>query len=210
MKKVTITLLLLVALTGLLGCRTTRATLKTDTKQEVRQEQVTDSSRAQQTTTSDRINAALSSNEQQNVVIEFDEWEYYPAANDTTTGGNYAQNLADFIRDANGEADKPPNTGSVKKHRKGTITINSDRQTKETKEQEWASIDELLESTQTGDRKTRRAGEAAVKEELKRIRQQQKQDDIVDAQWVSADAGSPGSQDGGDTGNTDESEHLQD
>ena len=80
----------------------------------------------------------------------------------------------------------------------------------ETKEQEWASIDELLESTQTGDRKTRRAGEAAVKEELKRIRQQQKQDDIVDAQWVSADAGSPGSQDGGDTGNTDESEHLQD
>ena len=139
MKKVTITLLLLVALTGLLGCRTTRATLKTDTKQEVRQEQVTDSSRAQQTTTSDRINAALSSNEQQNVVIEFDEWEYYPAANDTTTGGNYAQNLADFIRDANGEADKPPNTGSVKKHRKGTITINSDRQTKETKEQETTS-----------------------------------------------------------------------
>ena len=75
---------------------------------------------------------------------------------------------------------------------------------------EWKSIDELLESTQTGDRKTRRAGEAAVKEELKRIRQQQKQDDIVDAQWVSADAGSPGSQDGGDTGNADESEHLQD
>ena len=80
----------------------------------------------------------------------------------------------------------------------------------ESKEQEWANIDELLESTQTGDRKTRRAGEAAVKEELKRIRQQQKQDDIVDAQWVSADAGSPGSQDGGDTGNADESEHLQD
>ena len=52
-----------------------------------------------------------------------------------------------------------------------------------------------------------------MKEELKRIRQQQKQDDIVDAQWVSADAGSPGSQDGGDTGDTgnaDESEHLQD
>lgn len=138
MKKVTITLLLLVALTGMLGCRTTRATLKTDTKQEVRQEQVTDSSRAQQTTTSDRINAALSSNEQQNVVIEFDEWEYYPAANDTTTGGNYAQKDGNFMRTSE-DADKPPNAGSVKKRRKGTITINADRQTQQTKVQETTS-----------------------------------------------------------------------
>ena len=53
---------------------------------------------------------------------------------------------------------------------------------------EWNTIDELLESTETGDRKTRRAGEAAVKEELKKIRKQQKQDDIVDAQWIAADA----------------------
>jgi len=54
---------------------------------------------------------------------------------------------------------------------------------------EWKSIDELLESTQTGDRKTRRAGEAAVKEELKKIKQKQDKqlDEVVDAQWVSTD-----------------------
>ena len=52
----------------------------------------------------------------------------------------------------------------------------------------WKSIDELLESTETGDRKTRRAGEAAVKEELKKIKQRQdsRLDEVVDAQWVSA------------------------
>ena len=51
----------------------------------------------------------------------------------------------------------------------------------------WKSIDELLESTETGDRKTRRAGEAAVKEELKKIKQRQdsRLDEVVDAQWVS-------------------------
>ena len=60
---------------------------------------------------------------------------------------------------------------------------------------EWKSIDELLESTKTGDRKTRKAGEAAVKEELKKIKQKQdkKLDEVVDAQWVSTDTKQDGS-----------------
>ena len=122
MKKVLFALLLTVLLTGLSGCRTTRATMKTGTKQEVMQTQVTDTSRTEQAATTEQTTAALSGSERQNVAIEFEEWEYYPiAASDTTTGGN-------SIR-ASENAGKPPNTGSVKKRRKGTITINADRQT---------------------------------------------------------------------------------
>lgn len=69
------------------------------------------------------------------MVIEFEEWEFYPAANYTTTGGNYAQNSANSIRTSE-NADKPPNAGSVKKRRKGTITINADRQTESTSDQQ--------------------------------------------------------------------------
>ena len=57
----------------------------------------------------------------------------------------------------------------------------------ESSERDWKSIDELLESTENGDRKTRRAGEAAVKEELKKIKQKQDESmqEVVDAQWIS-------------------------
>ena len=57
----------------------------------------------------------------------------------------------------------------------------------EPSERDWKSIDELLESTENGDRKTRRAGEAAVKEELKKIKQKQDESmqEVVDAQWIS-------------------------
>ncbi len=55
----------------------------------------------------------------------------------------------------------------------------------------WDTIDDLLEKTQTGDRDQRRAGEAAVKEELKKILKQQKEEEIVDAQWVSAESDDP-------------------
>ena len=63
----------------------------------------------------------------------------------------------------------------------------------------WKSIDELLESTETGDRKTRRAGEAAVKEELKKIKQRQdsRLDEVVDAQWVSTGMKQDGSKEEG-------------
>ena len=138
MKKVLLALLLTFILTGLLGCKTSRATLKTDMKQELRQTAVTDSSRSEQKATADKISEALATSEQKNVVIEFEEWEYYPAANDTTTGGNYAQKDGNFMRTSE-DADKPPNAGSVKKRRKGTITINADRQTQQTKEQETTS-----------------------------------------------------------------------
>ena len=138
MKKVLFSLLLTFILTGLLGCKTSRATLKTDTKQELQQTAVTDSSRSEQKATADKISEALATSEQKNVVIKFEEWEYYPAANDTATGENYAQKDGNFMRTSE-DADKPPNAGSVKKRRKGTITINADRQTQQTKEQETAS-----------------------------------------------------------------------
>lgn len=128
MKKLVFLFLLTVILCGLSGCRTSRATVKTDTDRNTRQTVVTDSSRSQQTTSSDQKTAALSSNEQQTVVIEFDEWEYYQPG-DTGTAGNYAQNSPDFIRDTQGDADKPPNAGAVKRHKKRTITINGTKET---------------------------------------------------------------------------------
>ena len=144
MKKALLALLLTFILTGMLGCKTTsRATLKTDMKQELRQTAVTDSIRSEQKATSDKISEALATSEQKNVVIEFEEWEYYPAANDTATGGNYAQKDGNFMRTSeDADADKPINAGSVKKRRKGTITINADRQTKQTKEQETTSSED--------------------------------------------------------------------
>ncbi len=147
MKKVLFALLLTVLLTGLLGCRTTRATLKTDTKQDVTQTRVTDTSRNEQTATSDQITAALSSRERQNVVIEFEEWEFYPAQADTASE-SHAQGCALFTR--TGEAsDKPPNAGSIKKRRKGTITINADRQTESTSDQQTTTTTEVQAAGKT-------------------------------------------------------------
>lgn len=136
MKKFVFSLfILLVVLLDLPGCKTTRATLKSETRQEFRQTEVTDTSRTERTNTSDQINAALSSSEQKNVVITFEEWEYYPATSkgDTIPGENYARNNGYIIR-ANEDAGKPPNTGNLKKRRKGTITINADKKTEATTE----------------------------------------------------------------------------
>ena len=47
------------------------------------------------------------------------------------------------------DADKPPNAGSVKKRRKGTITINADRQTQQTKEQETTASEETKVAAST-------------------------------------------------------------
>lgn len=149
MKKVTFALLLAFLLLGLCGCKTSRATLKTDTKQEIRQTEVTDSSRTEKATTSDRIEAALSSSEQKNVVIAFEEWEFYPAPSDTTTGENYAHNSANFIRTGEAKEGKPPNAGSVKKHRKGTITINADRQTEQNTTQTKETATDVQEASDT-------------------------------------------------------------
>ncbi|HEY9551588.1 MAG TPA: hypothetical protein VIQ97_04815, partial [Prevotella sp.] len=131
------------------GCKTSRATLKTDTKQEIRQTEVTDSSRTEKATTSNRTEAALSSSEQKNVVIAFEEWEYYPVPDDTTTGENYAHNSSNFIRTSKAKEDKPPNAGSVKKHRKGTITINADRQTEQNTTQTKETATDVQEASDT-------------------------------------------------------------
>lgn len=168
MKKVIFVFLLSVLLIGLSGCRTSRATFRTDTDRDTRLTEVTDSSRNQQTKTSDQINAALSSNEQQTVVIEFDEWEYYQPG-DTGTAGNYAHNSPDFIRDGKGEADKPPNAGAVKRHKKGTITINGSKETKAT-----ATDTSTTETTvsETGSRETKK--DEAVKEKTSRTEETKK------------------------------------
>ncbi len=149
MKKVILPLLLTSILLGLLGCKSTRVAINTDTKQDVTQTQVTDTSRTEQKTTIDKISAALASSERQNVVIEFEEWEYYPFGNDTTTGENYAQNSAFFIRANEESADKPPNAGSVKKWSKGTITINADKQTESTSDQQSTTIANVQATGQT-------------------------------------------------------------
>jgi len=141
MKKVLFALLLMVILTGLLGCKTTRATQETATKQDVMTTQVTDTSRTEQTETTDQLTAALSSNERQNMVIEFEEWEYYPTQADTT-GESHAQDSGLFTRTGEASDHKPPNAGSVKKRRKGTITINADKRTESiSRQQTTASID---------------------------------------------------------------------
>lgn len=163
MKKFAFALLLLVLLTGLPGCKTTRETHKTDTKQEVRQTVATDSNRAEKVTTSEQINAVLLNSEKQNVVIAFDEWEYYPAVSDTITGENYAQISGNFMR-TNGEADKPPNAGSVKKHRTGTITINAEKQTEQTSEKQTTTTAD----TKT-DVKTKTKTDIKTKEKTKTI-----------------------------------------
>lgn len=165
MKKFAFALLLLVLLTGLPGCKTTRATHKTDTKQEVRQTVATDSNRAEKVTTSEQINAVLLNSEKQNVVIAFDEWEYYPAVSDTITGENYAQISGNSMRTrTNGEADKPPNAGSVKKHRTGTITINAEKQTEQTSEKQTTTTAD----TKT-DVKTKTKTDIKTKEKTKTI-----------------------------------------
>lgn len=128
MKKVILCFLLTVILIGLSGCRTSRATVRTDTDRKTELTELNDSSRNQQTNSSSQKNALLSSKEQKTVVITFDEWEYYPPA-DTDTAKNYAHNSPGVIRSTEGEADKPPNAGAVKRHKKGTITINGNKET---------------------------------------------------------------------------------
>lgn len=127
MKKVILWFLLTFILIGLSGCRTSRATVRTDTDRNTRLTEISDTSRNQQTTSSDQKTAALSSNEQKTVVIEFDEWEYYPPA-DTDTA-SYAHISPEITHSTQGEADKPPNAGALKRHKKGTITINGNKET---------------------------------------------------------------------------------
>lgn len=137
MKKVFFALLLTVILCGLPGCTSSRVAVKTEAEQQTRKTEVTDSSRTEQTKTTDQLTAVLSSNEQQTVVIEFEEWEYYPASEDTTeTQGSNPETYMN----AGEREEKPPNAGSVKRHKKGTITINGKKETTEQKEQ--ASVTE--------------------------------------------------------------------
>ena len=151
MRKIIFVTFLFFLLLGLSGCKASRATLKTDTETEFKQQQVTTASHSEQSATSEQAISAIVSNESSNVVIEFEEWEYYPAASDTITGGNYAHNSADYIHDDNGEADKPPNAGALKKHRKGTVTVNSEKNTEQNSQQNISTETESQtdESTET-------------------------------------------------------------
>lgn len=127
MKKVLFALLLTVILCGLPGCTSSRVAVKTETEKQTRQTVAADTSRTEKVTATQQLTAALSSTEQQNVVIEFEEWEYYPAPNDTTRKGS--TETPEYNRRTAGEADKPPNAGAVKRQKKGTITINGTKET---------------------------------------------------------------------------------
>ena len=122
-------LLLTFLLFGLSGCRTSRTTVKTESERHTQRTEVTDSSRTENTTTREQFNAILQSNERQNVVIAFEEWEYYPANTDTTSSKAQGNQATAWQRTTELQSDKPPNAAQVAKHRKGTITINGDRQT---------------------------------------------------------------------------------
>lgn len=156
-------MLLTVILFGLSGCSSSRTAVKTETEKQIRKTEVTDSSRTETTTTRDQLSGILASNEQHNVVIEFEEVEYYQP-NDTATGENYAQERPENIREGN-ERYEPPNAGAVKKIRKGTITISGKKETTETKEQ----VSETGTSIQeTGNRET------TLKEDSKEQTQEKK------------------------------------
>lgn len=120
-------MLLTVILCGLPGCTSSRVAVKTETEKQTRQTVTADTSRTEKATATRQLTAALSSSEQQNVVIEFEEWEYYPATNDTTQ--NCDTEAPEYNRRTAGEEDKPPNAGAVKRHKKGTITINGTKET---------------------------------------------------------------------------------
>ncbi len=138
MKKLIFAFILTVILCGLPGCTSSRATVKTDTDSSTRQTVQTDSSRSQQTTASEQLAVALKGSEQKSVVVEFEEWEYYPATADTASGHEAPPA---YNRRTKGETDKPPNAGAVKRHKKGTITINADRQMTASSEQSSTRTD---------------------------------------------------------------------
>lgn len=135
MKKVILCFLLTVILIGLSGCRTSRATVRTDAQKQLRKTEVADSSRVENTISRDQLSAVIESSEQKNVVIQWEEWQYYPATIQPDTTGQRSQQAPDFNRRTSTEADKPPNAGSLKSHKIGTITINADRQTEASTEQ---------------------------------------------------------------------------
>lgn len=124
-----------ILLCGLSGCKTSRIAVKTESERHTQRTEVTDSSRTENTTTREQFNAILQSNERQNVVIAFEEWEYYPANTDTTSSKAQGNQATTWQRTTELQSDKPPNAAQVAKHRKGTITINGDRQQTQTTEQ---------------------------------------------------------------------------
>jgi len=110
-----------VFLLGLSGCASSRATLR-DAAEKERKETVTETAKQQQAASRDSLTALLQGSERRTVVIKFEEVEYYQAATDTAEGENHA---AAYNRRTGEQSDKPPNSGSVKARRKGTITINA-------------------------------------------------------------------------------------
>lgn len=108
-----IVILLIVQLT-LAGCRTARSSIKTSTKQDVVTALVSDSTGTTQKRTSDKAVATTAESVQQNVSVNFEEWMYYPSSRDT-------------VIKAITEEGKPP-YNAIKAYRKGTITVNSDKE----------------------------------------------------------------------------------
>lgn len=106
--------ILLIVLLALAGCRTARSSIKTSTKQDVVTALVSDSTGTTQKSTSDKAVETTAESVKQNVSVNFEEWIYYPSSRDT-------------VIKAITEEGKPPNN-VIKAYRKGTITVNSDKE----------------------------------------------------------------------------------
>lgn len=113
-KTLAMIVILLMVLLTLAGCRTTRSSIKTSTKQNVVSVLVSDSIGTTQKNTSDKAVATTTESERQNVSVNFEEWVYYPSSRDT-------------VIKATAEEAKPPNNG-IKAYRKGTITVNAEKE----------------------------------------------------------------------------------
>ncbi len=118
MKRVFLFSLLTVILIGLSGCRTSRTAL-TEKESRTSTEAVTDSSSKQKMLTLEQITAALSGSVENNITIEFEEWEYYPKFETGLNAGDTAQNKQGK-NPVGFESDPPPD---VKSHKVGKITI---------------------------------------------------------------------------------------
>lgn len=110
---------LLMMLLALAGCRTARSSVQSSIKEDFSSSHVSDNSvGTMRKSTSDSTVLSLASSESQNVTVHFEEWEYYLSSQDTVIKSS--------------EESKPPNNGgSIKAYRKGTLTLNAGKETKQ-------------------------------------------------------------------------------
>lgn len=124
MKKFLFLLITAFMLILLAGCKTTKTAVKQLAESKAT-EQVTATGTTETSGQSlSDIAATLQQEQRQNVVIEFEETEYYPEDSGQLQSG-FAQSYRNRPTAERTESSKPPNAGHVKKRTKGKITINA-------------------------------------------------------------------------------------